>query len=82
MKPEYLMKWAWYKYKNLLDKEGWEAPDEQHAQIINLRMEIKLIKIKRTGNRKKCQPEKKGHGKSNIPVAANNPTHKSKINYS
>ena len=31
MKPEFLMKCAWYKYKTLLDKGAWEAPDEHQG---------------------------------------------------
>ena len=29
MKPEYLMKYPRYKYKMLLDKAEWQAPDAQ-----------------------------------------------------
>ena len=40
MKPDYLMKCARFKYKILLDKGDWEAPDAQGKEILAVRAEI------------------------------------------
>ena len=50
MKPEYLMKFMRYKYKTLLDKGEWQAPDTQKKQIIALRVELTTMKLKVKGN--------------------------------
>ena len=44
MKPDYLMKCARFKYKMLLDKGEWEAPDAQSKGILVLRVEIDGLK--------------------------------------
>ena len=44
MKPDYSMKCARFKYKILLDKGEWQAPDAQGKEILALRSEINGLK--------------------------------------
>ena len=58
MKPKYLMKYARYKYKTLLDKGVYESPDEKQTHIIALQTEINSFKSKRTGDHKNISVRK------------------------
>ena len=66
MKPDYLIRCARYKYKTILDKGKWEAPNTQEEQIIVLHAQLNTLKTqsKRGGGcNKRSSKGKKSTGK-------------------
>ncbi len=66
--PDQLMKYADEKYKMLLQKGSWNAPDANEEKIMALQIEIN--KLKKSGNKKKQKTKKastKGGTKANKP---------------
>ena len=67
-----LMQCALYKYKTLLDKGTWQAPDCQQEQILALETQIKQLKNSAGGNKstkKTPHSKSKGHKKAPRPRA-------------
>ena len=56
--PDQLMKYADEKYKTLLQKGTWNAPDANEEKILALQIEID--KLKKSGNTKKQKTKKSG----------------------
>ena len=56
--PDQLMKYADEKYKTLLQKGTWNAPDVNEEKILALQIEIN--KLKKSGNTKKQKTKKSG----------------------
>lgn len=64
--PDQLMKYADEKYKTLLQKGSWNAPDANEEKILALQVEIN--KLKKSGNKKK-QKTKKASTKTSTKAA-------------
>ena len=75
MKPNYLMRCARFKYKTLLDKGGWEAPDNQEKEILTLCTEINGLKSRTAPTPKlkspKSETEWSRKGKGDDPMIPN-----------
>ena len=67
--PDQLMKYADEKYKTLLQKGSWNAPDANEEKILSLQVEINKLKNKSAKGKKpsKQKPNAKGKAKKEKP---------------